>query len=269
VEGMQHKNSKLGLGGHSFIEKLGNDSPASFDEQCTIVSECLDNGIRLIDTTYYQERVSLGRVMQKLGRRNEVEVMAWNFFKQPGRENDLVDFTTYERHHIDIMLDELQMNYIDTLVIHVHEDNKKLNQEIKLAEKWKCEGKIKNIALGMVKPKHLENLPEDHPVTHVLAPYNAFNREALSTFLKAKEMGIVVISLSPFIRGWKLEEIPDENHVVSDILLRWVASQDITDQVIVSMRKREWVKNNIESINRGELNDDETILLQTWLNSGD
>jgi hypothetical protein len=32
VEGMQNKNSKLGLGGHSFIEKLGNDSLASFDE---------------------------------------------------------------------------------------------------------------------------------------------------------------------------------------------------------------------------------------------
>ncbi len=29
--------SKLGLGGHSFIEALGNDPVASFEEQCSIV----------------------------------------------------------------------------------------------------------------------------------------------------------------------------------------------------------------------------------------
>ena len=79
------KHSKLGLGGHSFIEQLGNDPRASFEEQCGLVSACLDSGIRLIDTTYYQERVALGKVLQHLGRRNEAEIMAWNFFQQTSR----------------------------------------------------------------------------------------------------------------------------------------------------------------------------------------
>lgn len=268
-ERMQNKNSKLGLGGHTFIEKLGNDPLASFQEQCSIVSESLNNGIRLIDTTYYQERIALGKIMQKLGRRSEAEIMAWNFFKQPGKENDLVDFTPYKEHHLDIILDELQMKYIDTLVIHAHGDTNKLHEEIKLAEHWKKEGRITNIALGMVKPQHLENLPEENPVTHVLAPYNAFNQETVTTFLKAKEMNLVVVALSPFIRGWKLDEIPEDNQVVSDILLRWVSSQKIIDYVIVSMRKREWVKENIESIHREQLNDDEANLLQSWLKKED
>jgi aryl-alcohol dehydrogenase-like predicted oxidoreductase len=264
---MQNLYSKLGLGGHSFIEKLGNDPQASFDEQCAIVSECLNSGVRLIDTTYYQERVALGKVMHTLGRRREAEIMAWNFFEQPGKENDLVDFTPYEHHHLDIMLEELQMDYINILVIHAHGDTNKLSQEIKLAQQWKNEGRIKKIALGMVQLEHLEYLPEDHPITHVLAPYNAFNRETLSMFSKASKMGLKVISLSPFIRGWKLDEIPEDNHVVSDILLRWVTTQEIIDHVIVSMRKRDWVRANLESINRGSLNEDEIYLLETWLGS--
>ncbi len=45
---------KLGLGGHSYIAHLGNDPPASFEEQCALVAACLDTGIHLLDTTYYR-----------------------------------------------------------------------------------------------------------------------------------------------------------------------------------------------------------------------
>jgi hypothetical protein len=34
------------LGGHSFIDQLGNDPPASRPEQISIVETCLDLGIR-------------------------------------------------------------------------------------------------------------------------------------------------------------------------------------------------------------------------------
>jgi len=43
---------KLGLGGHSYIAQLGNDPPASFEEQCALVAACLDGGIHVLDTTY-------------------------------------------------------------------------------------------------------------------------------------------------------------------------------------------------------------------------
>lgn len=123
-------HSKLGLGGHSFIEELGNDPHASFEEQCAIVSACLDKGIRLIDTTYYQERIALGKVLQRLGRRNEAEIMAWNFYKQPGKEHQLVGYTPLEPYHIEPMLEELKTDYIDNLVIHAHGDI------VKLGRKW-------------------------------------------------------------------------------------------------------------------------------------
>lgn len=110
---------KLGLGGHSFIGELGNDPEASFEEQCAIVGAFLDRGMSLIDTTYYQERVVLGRVLRQLGRRSEARIMAWNFSRKPGDDNVLQPYTAYEPHHIDQMLEELQTDVIDLLVNHV------------------------------------------------------------------------------------------------------------------------------------------------------
>jgi len=257
-------SSKLGLGGHSFIEQLGNDPPAAFGEQCAIVSSCLDTGIQLIDTTYYQERIALGNVLKKLQRRHEAIIMAWNFFKEPGRENELVGFTQYEDHHLDAMLVELQTDSIDILIIHAHEDIEKLNQELALAKQWVESGKVKTVGLGMVERKQLEMLPDGHPITYVLAPYNAFNQGALDMFEMAREMGLRTIALSPFIRGWKLDEIGDDTAAVAEILLRWVTCQQLIDHVIVSMRKNEWINANLKAVNRGQLTEHEQTLLREW-----
>ena len=57
------------LGGHTFISQLGNDPPASEQQQHLIVESCLNRGIRWFDTTYQPERVALGKVLHSLGRR--------------------------------------------------------------------------------------------------------------------------------------------------------------------------------------------------------
>ncbi|MCC2684356.1 MAG: hypothetical protein K0R75_1255 [Paenibacillaceae bacterium] len=256
--------SKLGLGGHSFIEPLGNDPKAPFDEQCDIVTSCLDHGICLMDTTYYQERIALGTILNKLQRREEARIMAWNFFKERGKEAELVGFTPYQSHHVDIMLSELQSEYVDVLVIHSHNDKKKLRQELELASQWRLEGKVKEIALGMVRREHLELLPDNHPISYILAPYNFFNQSSAVVFAEAREMGFKVCALSPFVRGWKLREIADDPAYAADILLRWVAAQDVIDHVIVSMRRREWVQANLESMARGPLNSKELLKLNKF-----
>lgn len=256
---------KLGLGGHSFIEQLGNDPRPSFEEQCALVSACLDAGIKLIDTTYYQERVALGKVLKTLGRREEARVMVWNFFSQPGREDDLVPYTPYEPHHLDQMLAELQTEYVDILVVHVHGDTEHLNVELELARGWREAGKVRAVALGMAETSHLEQLPSDHPVSYVLAPYNAFNRRAARTFELAREMDMGTVALSPFIRGWKLDEIGGDKRVVSEVLLRWVASKPLVDHVIVSMRKSEYVRRNLAAVEKGPLNVEEEARLSDWI----
>ena len=190
---LRQRPARLGLGGHSYIEQLGNDPQPSFDEQCALVSTCLDAGIHLFDTTYYQERVALGRIMRTLDRRPDAEIMAWNFFKQAGKEHDLVSWTPYEPHHIATMLEELQTNHIDLLVIHAEDDVETLRSELALAYRWMDEGKVRQVGLGMLKLDHLQVLPAGHRITHVLAPFNAFNRGAAAIFTRAKDMSVTKI----------------------------------------------------------------------------
>lgn len=247
------------------MQQLGNDPKPAFDEQCEIVSACLDNGIRLFDTTYYQERVALGGILERLERRGEARIMAWNFFKQPGREDDLVPHTPYEPHHLDIMLEELQTDFIDTLVVHAADDADGQRCELELTQVWMESGRVRNIALGMAETRHLDVRREVHPIGGVLIPYNAFAREAADVFAVAKELGMERIALSPFVRGWKLDEIGEDPAEVSGILLRWVASQDLVDHVIVSMRKSEWVRANLDAVARGPLTEEEQNRLEGWL----
>jgi aryl-alcohol dehydrogenase-like predicted oxidoreductase len=245
------------------MQQLGNDPKPALEEQIEIVSTCLDSGIRLFDTTYYQERVALGGILEHLGRRGEARIMAWNFFRQPGREDDLVPHTPYERHHLDIMLEELQTDFIDTLVVHADDGADGQRRELELAQDWMESGKVGSVALGMAKARHLDVLPEGHPISSVLIPYNAFAREAADIFAKA--LGMERISLSPFVRGWKLDEIGEDPAEASGILLRWVASQDLVDHVIVSMRKREWVRANLDAVAGGPLTSGEQVRLRSWL----
>lgn len=261
--------AQLGLGGHSFIQPLGNDPQPSFDEQCAIVATCLDHGIRLIDTTYAQERVALGNVLAHLGGRDAAVLMAWNFFRQPGREQELVPPTSFAPQHLDMVLDELQTDVIDVLVVHTHDDRAGLAQELDLAARWRDAGKVRQVALGMVARRHLEALPSSHPVTYALAPYNAFHGEAAAMFADARELGLITVALSPFSRGWKLDEIGEDKTVVAAHLLRWVAFQDLVDQVIVAMRKPAWVQANLDALKQGPLNPEEERRVQRWVTRAD
>jgi aryl-alcohol dehydrogenase-like predicted oxidoreductase len=76
---------------------------------------------------------------------------------------------------------------------------------------------------------------------------------------------LLSLYLSRFVRGWKLDEIGEDPAEVSGILLRWVASQDLVDHVIVSMRKSEWVRANLDAVARGPLTEKEQNRLEGWL----
>jgi aryl-alcohol dehydrogenase-like predicted oxidoreductase len=109
---------------------------------------------------------------------------------------------------------------------------------LELAEQWIAAGKVKKAALGMLKLTHLQQLPGKHPISYVLAPYNAFNQDALALFRLAKKMGIQSIALSPFIRGRKLDEIGEDKAIAADILLRWVASFFMMNLIV---KKKKWM----------------------------
>ena len=105
------------LGGHSFIAQLGNDRPASAEDQQRIVEACLNHGIRWFDTTYQPERVALGKVFDALGRRDEATILAWNFFKDFSPSDPVGQADYYRPEHIETLLEELRTPYVDCLVM--------------------------------------------------------------------------------------------------------------------------------------------------------
>src|SRR5690349_20365779 len=112
-------SSPLVLGGHSFIQQLGNDPRLTADEQIVLVAACLDAGITWFDTTYLPERVALGRALAALGRRAEATILAWNFFVDFADDSDsLGGPSEYQPQHLEQMLTELQTDWIDRLVVH-------------------------------------------------------------------------------------------------------------------------------------------------------
>lgn len=257
--------TKLGLGGHSFIQELGNDPEASFDEQCAIVAACLDSGIGWIDTTYYQERIALGKVLQRLGRRSEARITAWNFFRESGKENQLTGFAPYTPDSLGIQLAELQTDFVDLLVIHSRDDIELLRRELELASEWRAAGLVREVGLGMARRDDLDRLPAGHPITRVLAPYNAFNVQAANLFREAKARGMGTIAMSPFVRGWNLDRLKDRKPLAAATLLRWVTAQKDVDTVFVSMRRAEWVGTNLAAELQGPLSEDESSLVADLL----
>lgn len=260
-------STKLGLGGHSFIEGLGNDPRASFEEQCAIVAACLDNGISLIDTTYYQERRALGEVLRRLGRCYEARITAWNFFSQAGKEEMLTGFSEYGPASLAVQLAELQTDFLDLLVIHRTDDEESLHRQIRLARTWQKSGRVREIGLGMARRDDLDRLPSDHPITCVLAPYNAFHPQAEGLFREAHTRGFKTVAMSPFVRSWNLDKIGGDHSAAAALLLRWVTSQPIVDTVFVSMHRAEWVGANRAAEGQGELNVDEAARVQEWVGS--
>jgi aryl-alcohol dehydrogenase-like predicted oxidoreductase len=94
-------NSRLILGGHSFIAQLGSDPAPDEKTQDAIVSACLDSGITVFDTTCQPERVALGSALKRLGRRDEAELIAWNFFVSFGPNDPVSGHHAYESQTVD------------------------------------------------------------------------------------------------------------------------------------------------------------------------
>jgi aryl-alcohol dehydrogenase-like predicted oxidoreductase len=127
----------LVLGGHSFITQLGNDPPATEEEQCAIVETCLDHGIRWIDTTYQPERIALGGILHRLERHAETSLLAWSFFKDFTSMEPVGEPECYRPGHIDIILEQLRTDHVDCLVVIPAKDTDRDRQQIELAIEWR------------------------------------------------------------------------------------------------------------------------------------
>jgi aryl-alcohol dehydrogenase-like predicted oxidoreductase len=264
---------RLVLGGHSFIRQLGNDPALNADQCAELVAACLDCGIAWFDTTYQPERIALGQTLHRLGRRNEARIIAWNFFVDFDHDaKDVGGADYYRPHHLELMLDQLQTDYIDDLVVHDLSDSNENARQRELAMAWRSSGKIKR--LGTWAPK-LDSISASSPYRFLVQPFNIATELVIPQFAAARNAGWESYACSPFVRGWKLDElvrnassrgedVAAARARIADHLLRYSLFESKADRLIVSMRSVEWVRKNVDSVRRGPLSDVELAWLRSF-----
>ena len=262
------------LGGHSFISQLGNDPPASEQEQHGIVETCLDHGIRWFDTTYQPERVALGNVLHALGRRGEATILAWNFFTDfsPGDPVGLPEY--YRAGHIDVILEQLHTAYVDCLVVVPLDDPAENQRQEDLMVEWQRKGYVRSLGFWIQDPAIIGHYRNQNPFRFAIRSFNITTDDAAPVFAACKRSGWETLATSPFFRGWELDRMIAEasargygdagilRSMVADLMLRFSLFQSNVDRVIVAMRKVGWIMRNLESVSRGPLTAEEHRFLQ-------
>lgn len=266
--------TRLILGGHSFISQLGNDPRASEREQVRIVEACLDHGIRWFDTTYQPERVALGDILHALGRRDEAKILAWNFFRDFSRGDDCGPPEYYRPEHIDLILEQLRTSYVDCLVVVPLDDAEQNRRQMELMVEWRRKGYTRSLGIWVGEQAPIGSQETREAFRFAIRPFNVTTDDAAPAFAAYKAAGWETIATSPFFRGWELDRIvtqaSDRGHgdneslrpVVADLMLRFSLFQRDVDRVIVAMRKAEWVTRNLESVARGPLTVEERRFLE-------
>jgi aryl-alcohol dehydrogenase-like predicted oxidoreductase len=261
------------LGGHTFIEQLGNDPASGEREQAAIVEACLDHGITWFDTTYQPERVALGRALKALGRRDEATILAWNFFTDFGPGQPVGGPDAYQPHHLALLLDQLQTDRIDGLVVHPVTDPRQNQAQLDLARAWQAAGAVRLLGTWHPGVDAESAFEADNPYQFMVRPLNTTTRDAGPAFAAARRLGWQTLACSPFARGWELDRLAanalrqgaaSEEQArarLADHMLRNSLHHPDVDRLIVAMRKPEWVARNAASARAGPLSDDE----RAWL----
>lgn len=269
--------SRLVLGGHSFIEQLGNDPVASDEAQRDIVRACLDSGVCWFDTTYQPERIALGRALAQLGRRDEATIIAWNFFVDFSADDEVGGPAAYQPHHIEQMLRQLQTDRIDCLVVHETGDEKEDRRQEQLAVSWQQQGMVGRLGVWYPGADAEERFGRENPYSFMVRPFNVATQDAGEAFAACKALGWETLACSPYVRGWRLDELAKKARDVhggeetalrarlADLMLRFSLHAPNVDRLIVAMRKAEWVANNVMSACGGPLNAAEQNWLETLL----
>ena len=252
------------LGGHSFLEQLGNQPKLTTDQQIELVAACLDNGISWFDTTYQPERTALGWALHALRRRDDATIIVWNFFRDFDDDGEVGPPDYYQPHHIELMLKQLRTDVIDRLVVHPLDDPRENARQEALAVSWKEQGLVRTLGVWAPGPD-ADAVYANSPYRFMVRPYNVRTPEAPEVFAACKRMGWETIACSPFVRGWELDRLVNIAPTIekwnrdaeqlradlADAMLRYSLFQPNVNRLIVAMRDVRWVAANAKSARQG------------------
>ncbi|QHX36757.1 aldo/keto reductase [Spiroplasma sp. BIUS-1] len=253
------KNLKLNNG--LTIPQVGLGTYKLTDESETLnsIKAALENGYRHIDTaTIYNNHKVVARALKESNvKREEVFITSkiWNTH----HAYDLA------KQAIDEILEELELDYIDLLLIHWPTE--------KRLECWKAleeaveQGKVKSIGVSNFQAHHLKELLEVCKIKPVINQFELHPAlQNLEVVNECKQNDIVVESWGTMIRGkcFEIDQIQQlakkYNKSAAQICLRWAFQLDYV--IIPKSSKPSRVVENIQ-IEDFELTQEDMQLLST------
>ena len=254
-------DSSLVLGGHSFIQQLGNDPKPNDDTAAALVEACLEQGICWFDTTYQPERVALGRALKRLNARDRATILVWNFFQDFDDNGEVGGPSYYRPESLDILRRQLQTDVIDILVVHALGDPEQDRRQEELAFSWRERGWVRTLGVWHPGADTAQGIYD-----FAIAPGNIADDGGGRRFPDYKSRGWETLATSPFVRGWLLERLAQRSGIpteaIADLLLRYAAFLPGVDRLIVSIRQPAWIEKNLVSWRRGPLSEQEITHLR-------
>jgi diketogulonate reductase-like aldo/keto reductase len=216
-------------------------------EKCVdAVSRALEVGYRHIDTAdRYENHREVGLAIKKGGlKREELFVTTKTFYDELTHEAIIKNGSRF--------LEELQINYIDLLLVHWPNRSVPFEETFNALNQLKEKGIIKAVGVSNFTPHHIEDaLKTGVEITNnQVELHPTFNQTDLKNYCYSK--GIVLTAYSPLGRGSDLEnptvtELSKKYGVSpAQVILNWITARGIV--AIPKSTTPERIKDNFHSL---------------------
>ena len=232
--------SEIGLGAWQLGQNSGWKSMTETDA-IKLVHKSLDLGINFFDTApNYGHGTSEERLGKALKGRDRSKIVINTKFGHT--HTGTLNFSSgYIRESLEGSLKRLQLNYVDSLIIHnppseYFDGNK--NDHYEILDKLIVEGKIKAYGASLDTYDDMELLMDTTNSKVIEAFFNIFHQDTLRGFEKAQKKEVGIIVKIPLDSGWLTGKYNAESRF-NDIRSRW-SKEDI--------ETRAYLVNKVKSI---------------------
>jgi aryl-alcohol dehydrogenase-like predicted oxidoreductase len=209
------------------------------DEAITLVQTAYDMGVNFFDTAPNYGRgtseLRLGKALKGYDRSKLVINTKFGHTDTGVTNYDASSIRT----SLEGSLKRLQMDYVDSLIIHSppfdYLDGTK-NDHYEILEQLKAEGKIKAYGASLDTYNEIETLLNTTGSKVIEVFFNILHQDAARAFELAKEKEVGIIVKIPLDSGWLTGKY-DAHSVFHDVRKRWSASDIQTRAVLVDKVK--------------------------------
>jgi aryl-alcohol dehydrogenase-like predicted oxidoreductase len=230
--------SEIGLGAW----QLGINSgwkEMSENQAIALVQTSVEMGVNFFDTApnygLGTSELRLGKALKPFNRESLVVNTKFGHLDTGGTHYD----SNGIRKSLEGSLKRLQMEYVDSLIIHnppfEYLDGNK-NDHYEILEKLKDEGKIRGYGASLDTYKEIESLLQTTNSKVIEVFFNILHQDAARAFGLAKEKNVGIIVKIPLDSGWLTGKY-NENSIFYDIRKRWSKTDIKTRAVLIDKVK--------------------------------